>query len=60
MEVRVPQADGEIAISHDGVAVGTWPVRNHVVSVKPADLDLFIRAVEGSKVEPKPGSEKEK
>jgi len=49
VSVKVEQKDGEITVRKDGHPPKTWKVEDHLVHVASADLQHFLRAVEGSR-----------
>lgn len=53
-DVRVPQKDGTISVSRNGDTPTTRTVKDHIVTVAEADLDLFLSVVEGSSRVSKP------
>lgn len=57
-DVRVKQKDGPIIITRDGGEPVTRHVQDHIVAVGDADLEHFLRTVEGSSVVSNPDTSK--
>lgn len=50
VQVRVPQADGEIVVSVGGREPTTYKVTDHQVTVEEPDVDRLLSQIDGSKI----------
>jgi DUF4097 and DUF4098 domain-containing protein YvlB len=49
-KIRVPQKSGEIRVSRDGNDAVVYEVTNGSIEIDDADVDHFLKVVEGSEL----------